>query len=232
MMKRHYRIGMALAALALLGGFSGPFSVWSGFRAPAPSDYRHADTTAPCPAVGLQNLSAERSAALLAALADVCDILADPEFARRIRNEPEWLADCLPGRRPGKPMAGAAVAAALAPPRTPFSVVARKPWRAVAVTNLNYPAIAIRKRRFDAWASGVPRRQAQMIETLAHEMAHLVPESDGSRRSLFKDGGHVDSSKPADAHKCLNSKLVSYDSGRIVADIWLEQRTAAAAAGN
>lgn len=219
---------MALTALILLGGFSGPFGVWSGFRPPAASDYRRADTTAPCPAVGVQNLSAKRSAALLAALADVCDILADPEFARRIQNEPEWLADCLSNKMPGKPVTGATVVAALVPPRTPFSVVAKKPPLADAVTNLRYQAIAIRTRRFDAWTSGVPRRQAQMIETLAHEMTHLIPESNGSLSSLFKDEDHVASRKPADAHKCLNSKLVSYDSGRIVADIWLERRTAAA----
>ncbi|NIJ39204.1 hypothetical protein FHR22_003938 [Sphingopyxis panaciterrae] len=174
-------------------------------------------------------MSAERSAALLAALADVCDILADPEFSRRIEREPEWLADCLSNKMPGKPVTGAAVIAALVPPRTPFSVVAEKPWQAEAVTNLGYPAIAIRKQRFAAWASGAPRRQAQMIETLAHEMTHLIPESEGSLRSLFKDEDHVDSTDPAKAHKCLNSKLVSYDSGQIVADIWLERRAAATA---
>ncbi len=171
--------------------------------------------------------STEQRGILLAALADVCSILADPEFARRAEREPEWLADCLRGGQPGRSVTGAAVVAALTPPRISFSVVARKPWGAVAVTNLGYQAIAIRKQRFDAWASGVPGRQVQMVETLAHEMTHLIPESEGSSQSLFKDEDHVDSVSAANADKCLNNKLVSYDSGRIVADIWLERRNAA-----
>ena len=218
----------AVGALAILGGSFGPFNVWSGFKRPTADDYARAATAAPCPAVGVQNLTADRRAILLAALADVCDILADPEFARRIEREPEWFADCLGNGMPGARVAVADVLAALVPPRHAFSVVARKPWWAEAVTNLSYQAIAIRKQRFDAWASGVPAQQAEMIETLTHEMTHLVPERAGSTASLFKDENHEDSQAESDRDRCLDSKLVSYDSGAIVAQLWLERHAAAA----
>lgn len=226
MAKIRFRIAAASAALILLTAGVWPFGVWSGFRKPEPTDYQRAETSAPCPAVGLQNLTPERRAMFLAALADVCEILADPEFSRRVQNEPEWLADCLSNGMPGRGASGAEVVQALTPPRYGFSVVAGKPWGADAVTNLYHQGIAIRKQRFDAWASGVPARQAAMINTLAHEMTHLVPESPGSMRSLFKDEDHVASNAEADRHKCLNSKLVSYDVGRIVAEIWLERQAA------
>lgn len=232
MVQRLWRIGFALGALATLGGSFGPFGVWSGFRKPVASDYVRAQTAAPCPAVGVQNLTAERRAILLEALADVCDILADPEFARRIEGEPEWFADCLGNGMPGTPVEGAAVVAALTPPRHRFSVVARKPAWAEAVTNLSYQAIAIRKQRFKAWASGVPERQAEMINTLTHEMSHLIPEQEGSIVSRFKDEDHVESDKPADRGRCLNSKLVSYDSGDIAAQLWLERKAVIASTGS
>lgn len=211
--------GVALFAVAmLLGAAAWPFSVWSGFRAPTDTSWVRIEGAATCPAVGVQNLDAAQTRLLLSALADVCAIYGDAEFARAVRAKSDWIMDCAPGGMAGQPIAAEAILAELVPPSRGFSVVARKPSGAEAVTNLHYQAIAIRKLRFEQWASPDANRRAEMIETLAHEMTHLVPEPAQPKVSLFKDSGHV--ANPTRPGQCADARLVSYGVGKIVKAIW------------
>jgi hypothetical protein len=215
------RLSLAAAAM-LIGVAASPFSVWSGFRYPTETSWVRAQGSVACPAVGVQNLDAGQTRLLLAALTDVCGIYGDAEFARQVRAKGDWIMDCAPGRMAGQPITGDAVLAALTPPSRSFSVVARKPSGAVAVTNLHYQAIAIRKLRFEQWASPDKNRRAEMIETLAHEMTHLVPEPTRPKVSLFKDKGHV--ATPTRSDQCADARLVSYGVGKIVKSIWLARQ--------
>ena len=98
-----------------------------------------------------------------------------------------------------------------------FSLVARKPFGAIAVTDIAKQRMAIKKGRFRGWNGDVEDR-ADMIETLAHEMTHLVPErgftgDPRDARYLYKDGGHGTSS-------CPDNQLVSYELGRIAGEVY------------
>lgn len=211
--------GLMLGATALvLGAAAWPFGVWSGYRYPTEASWTRSAARAPCPEIGIQNLDAERARLLLTALEQVCTILSDPEFERQVRTRTDWIMDCTSDGKAGQPITADAILAALVPPSHRFSVVARKPNGAVAVTNLHYQAIAIRKLRFEQWASTNIASRAEMIETLAHEMTHLVPEPQRPKVSLFKDEGHV--ANPTEPAQCADARLVSYGIGKIVADIW------------
>jgi len=98
-----------------------------------------------------------------------------------------------------------------------FSLVARKPFRAIAVTDIANQRMAIKKSRFHGWNGEVEAR-ADMIETLVHEMTHLVPErgftgDPSDALYLYKDGGHGTSS-------CPDNQLVSYELGRIAGEVY------------
>jgi len=98
-----------------------------------------------------------------------------------------------------------------------FSLVARKPFRAIAVTDISNQRMAIKKSRFRGWNGNVEAR-ADMIETLVHEMSHLVPErgftgDPSDAKYLYEDDGHGTSS-------CPDNQLVSYELGRIAREVY------------
>jgi hypothetical protein len=197
--------------------------VWDNYIRPSESSWRHPSTTAPCPRIGTQNLSPLNEATILEVAAQICETMHDPRFAERVRAEPVWLANCRTGFRPGRRVTADEVLSQINPPQIEFSAVASDPNGAVAVTNLGYQGIAISTGRFTGWQSGVPVKQQAMVTTLAHEMTHLVPQSPGSRTSLFRDRNHVE--RPGPLPLCYNHLLVSYDIGRIVGDLWRIRQT-------
>lgn len=98
-----------------------------------------------------------------------------------------------------------------------FSLVARKPFLAIAVTDIANQRMAIKKSRFQGW-NGDAEARADMIETLVHEMTHLVPASGftgdpSDARYLYKDDGHGTQS-------CPDDQLVSYELGRIAREVY------------
>lgn len=195
--------------------------VWDDFIRPAETNWRQPSTAVPCPRIGTQNLSAADEAVILDVAVQVCETMEDPRFAALVRAEPAWLANCEAEGRPGQSVTADEVLTAIMPRSIPFSIVAKKPWRAVAVTNLHYDAIAIRKQRFAGWRSGSIARRQAMVETLAHEMTHLIPESPDSIRSRFRDEDHVERVRPGSTEpRCYNNLLVSYEIGRIAGELW------------
>jgi hypothetical protein len=95
-----------------------------------------------------------------------------------------------------------------------FSLVVRKPAIAVATTNIGTRRIAVRESRFVGWRSGDPVRQAGVINTIAHEMSHLIFAQDG-QSFAYADKGHGSQS-------CPDSDLASYSIGDAAAAVWLD----------
>lgn len=213
--------GLAFVLVAATVTTQAMAGVWSGYIPPQQSSWRQPQTTAACPRIGTQNLSAADEAVILEVAAQLCETMEDPRFEALVRAEPAWLANCEVGGRPGQAIAAEDILAAILPRSIAFSVVAKKPWRAVAVTNLHYDAIAIRKQRFVGWRSGNIARREEMVSTLAHEMTHLTPESPDSIRSRFRDEHHVARVRQNSAdQRCYNNLLVSYEIGRIACQLW------------
>ncbi len=235
-----HRISLLIAAMALSGApataagraatatdtaerTSGS-ATWQGYRRPASGDWRTPVTAAPCPAIGVQNLDPGDIADLLAAVAEMCDALADPRFADAVTATDNWLVSCASAGVAGPSISGAAVLARLNPASIRFSLVLRQPMggrtseRTIAVANIGRQAIALRPERLARWRSGDPDQQFATIRTLAHELTHMVRGSGAVAQSLFRDRGHVRRSDAPDA--CLTDRLVSYGLGEAAGTVW------------
>lgn len=56
-----------------------------------------------------------------------------------------------------------------------------------ADTNTGTRKMRIEAWEFAGWASGDRKKRAVLVDTLVHEMTHLVPETAGSSVALFQD---------------------------------------------
>ena len=69
--------------------------------------------------------------------------------------------------------------------------------------------------RLKAWRAGGARR-GDLINTLAHEMTHMVPATAPGEIFRFQDDGHRKRKRPA-------LELVSYGIGDLVERLWLRK---------
>lgn len=198
-------IWIASAVALLLGGQSG-----SAMQNAQGSGYRSSGPRPPCPMVGVQRLSPEYAEIMIAAATEACALIQSPEFKAELSKEilrERCDDDAL--------ISGDQLHASLLSGLTDYWVLARKPWSAEAATHLGLRRMMIRKRRFEDWAAGGVRR-SYMIDTLVHEMTHLVPGEDGEEQR-FQDAGHG-------SDNCPDDKLVSYKTGEIAATVWRKTR--------
>lgn len=196
------RLSAAVMIVALSSTVSGCF--WRGFKEPTELDLRLASPIPGCPRIGTQNLSAQDSTTIIEATAAVCALIRSSAF-REVLQQRQFRERC---SSPAM-VSGAEVQQLLVAEFPNFSVAARKPPGSDAVTLAHGARMAIRPSRFDDWRAGGVRR-GWMVNTLLHEMTHLIPAEDGSR---FQDEGHGSAS-------CPNEALVSYAVGHIAQTIW------------
>lgn len=88
--------------------------------------------------------------------------------------------------------------------------------KVTAETSVAMSRISFRNERLEAWQSGDRARRASSINTLAHEMMHLIAKQGTNNRYKFTDAGQ---SMPW----CDRNSLVSYQIGQIVEEIWLRE---------
>jgi len=211
-----YRYLAALTLLTLAAcspGYPRPL-LWAGYQPPTEASLYPAIAAPPCPRVGLQNLSAAEAAVAKSAIDDLCRVIASPAFAAEIQGR-DWLATCGKDRSGNRDViAGEDVYRLYTTGIAPFSLRFRKPVNAVASTQIFQERIAIRKRRLADWSSGDPARMGETINTLAHEMTHMVwnDARDGFR---FQDQGHQGDTCPD-----TDILLVSYGLGNAAERVW------------
>lgn len=211
------RGALLLASTALLQG-----CVWSGYQARMADDALHG--RAPGPVVSLQNLRGTNYADVARdAVSAAQRVVAHPEFRREVRSL-SLLPTC-----DGEPrLSGEAVLASLGE-AFDYSLVARKPFRAVAVADIGHQRVAVSPSRFSRWPQGVGAR-AELIETLVHETLHMIPEPpvrkrDGDANGNMDEGEKAYESRYRDdghgAPGCRDDDLVSYRVGKIAGAVYM-----------
>ena len=193
------KIGALVGVLLLLSGCT-----WWDYE---PASVFQNTQIGGCPGIGTQNLDPSDADTILQAATAACRTINSPEFARRLKNL-ELREACDTEVR----ISGPEVLQLLRSGLPDHSIIARKPWRAEAVTDPANRRIAIRKQRFKAWRSGGTSGGA-LVNTLVHEWTHLVLDANGFVR--FRDRGHTGSKQG-----CPQNGLVSYRVGNIAQEVW------------
>ena len=195
---------IAISILALQG------CVWSGYltRTEGQTSYG----TPPGPVASLQNINNPKfKTNAIDALETAARVIQHPDFETSLKAR-DFRMSCESDMR----VKGSEIFDDLRRAFN-FSLVARKPFLAIAVTDIANQRMAIKKGRFEGWNRDMEAR-ADMIETLVHEMTHLVPErgftgDPSDARYLYKDDGHGTKS-------CPDNQLVSYELGRIAREVY------------
>ncbi|HEU0134817.1 MAG TPA: hypothetical protein VFR28_08335, partial [Allosphingosinicella sp.] len=207
-------VAALLAATAFVAACSPGYPrllLWHKFARHDPAAEVAVSADPRCPKIGPQNLREDEKAILLAAMAEVCAITLSDEFEREVRGR-TWLATCLGAK--GETISGDEVYRLFMGAR-PFSVRFRKPMNAEATTEIANERMAIRRARLKAWRAGGAKRGA-LINTLAHEMTHMVPATARPEIFRFQDSDHRKRKRPA-------LELASYGIGNLVEQLWLKR---------
>jgi hypothetical protein len=168
-----------------------------------------------CPAATLTNDNPQLREALRTAMADACAIFESATFRSRVESL-ELARKCplLPFRK-HQLIAGHDIYRGLAEgmPQAVSITAADVGWRStIATTNASTRSITIKPWRFSGWMNGSRDERGGMINTLVHEMTHLVERSPGAG-SYFQDGGQW-------TPWCNENLLVSYALGDAAEDQW------------
>ncbi len=149
----------------------------------------------------------------------VCDIMTSPGFKARL-TEKSWKTGCrrLPLLQQWS-ITGDELYRILDRDMAAFSLKSEPSRRSstVATTSVYDLRITIRPERFEGWRTGDMARKANMVNTLAHEMTHLIPVEDTNNLFRFTDSYNW-------LPWCSKGSLVSYGVGNLVEEIWLEQQ--------
>lgn len=176
-----------------------------------------AATNVRCPDATFTNEAPELREAFRTALADACAILESDQFratieslqlARKCPLLPFKKHKLLPGTEIYRKLAEGMPSA--------ITVTAKKVgWSStVAVTNATKRSITIMPERFTEWMGSDRSLRADMINTLVHEMTHLIEPTPEAGYSYFQDGGQW-------TPWCKQRLLVSYEIGDKAEDEWL-----------
>lgn len=87
------------------------------------------------------------------------------------------------------------------------SIVAKKPWFAEGLTDPVKSRITVNPDRVDAFKGRDIFQGSKLVETLAHELAHMIPERKGHTLPKYRDRGH--------GTECPQDELASYVVGRM-----------------
>ena len=156
-------------------------------------------------------LDTKRLNAIKDAAIEVDRIFAGDEFKEIIESS-SWIASCDNGK---KKVTGSEVFKDLQNLNVSVSIFANKPWRAEGLTDPVKSRIAINPERIDAFSQKDDDifQASLLIETLAHELAHMIPETDGETLPKYRDRGH--------GKGCSENELVSYVTGKLARAIWI-----------
>lgn len=211
---------VALAALSVAGCGYLPFHEQID---PPPEGSGHvvaAPDGSPCLKVYLYEPGPAERVAILGALREVCAVRRDPAFAARVRAESHWTAGCATDRTghqgPESIDAGEVVTRLVdaAIPDVHVLVYSSFGPRTNAATLARRRVIAIDPARVALWDSPDRATRSLLVDTLAHELSHLVLNADHSG-SAFRDD--ADCRRIAEA-----GDLVSYRIGYLTG-CWYEQ---------
>lgn len=187
--------------------------VTTDFTPPAIARANIADAQIRCPQATLTNDDPQLQEAFRLAMADACQVLESAEFRQRV--EASNLARMCPSfffsrhrLIPGADIYRSLVAGM--PER--FTVTAESlPRSTVAITTAASSSMRIELWKLTRWVSGGRSDRAGTVNTLVHEMTHLLrDQSDGS---YFQDGWQA-------APWCDADRLVSYNLGDAAAVQW------------
>lgn len=156
--------------------------------------------------VNAEGLNEKQQKAILEAMADVNDIIKSDAFRQMVIAK-TWLKSC--DSVDGKPdsISGDEVYKIISAASAKFTVIAKKPWLAVALTNREKGTVKIMPSRIADWDSRELLTKGELINTLAHELMHIISNE-------FNDRGHG-----SDA--CPDVDLVSYEIGNMAEIIWI-----------
>jgi hypothetical protein len=204
------KVGLILMMFCLVSSCKN--IAWIGYKKPLEKDFESLGASSNCMRIGVQNLDSLQRKAVLSAAAAVCKIFSDTAFKTRVVAQ-SWLLSC--DERDGnvQSVPGYEVLKIIDQKVSDFSVNPHKPWLAIAQTqrggnNININRIAIDPARISAWYSNDRKVKAQLVNTVAHEIMHLVSND-------FRDRGHGSAD-------CPDNRLVSYGIGNLAAEIWLQ----------
>jgi len=207
------KTSMALATMFSLSGCWITNAVlWQGYQKPSAQDFRPPVSDGECPRVGIQNLSAAQAEVVLQVMQEICKVQSSEAFKTEIMKKDNWLASCDKTPDGADQIPAQEVFEIVTGPKADFSILARKPFGAIAQIDPPKARIAIQKQRFLAWQSGSIIEKTELVETLAHEMTHFF-KPDGAVSYRFRDRGHGSA-------KCPDKDLVSYEVGNITKDLW------------
>jgi hypothetical protein len=174
----------------------------------------------PCPTAKLINRS-DLAAQFYEAMADACAVIQSAEFRDRVVAA-HFARKCPRLFTKRRLMEGTQVYRALtAGLPADFEVTLRKVGsRRVGAETIAYDrAMSIEPDKFTNWTAGDRRDRALTVNTLVHEMTHLVRESDTTVWPLFQDEGGF-------TPWCDADRLVSYALGEIAQEVWENQHPA------
>jgi hypothetical protein len=203
-----------LATLLLsLAPFVTTGCAWSGYV----KGLQHEVFTAPANSEPLMTVegylvqpnSADRQR-LREAIQETLLVLTDPRFAAAVRGYDGWI----PHVGAESTMTGDSVLdSILTHEYRNVQFLVNSPVNAIAVTNLgeHHHGIVIRSSQVRKWSLFAEAR-AELINTIAHEMTHLVPDPDTPCTMAYTDDGH-----DSDTEK----SLVSYRVGNIAECVFL-----------
>ncbi len=183
--------------------------------APVPPAQHGAALVRPaCPVMTTIGLSAAQEASARTALVQVCAIMASDAFAKEIATR-EWSPACpgfFLGRQPRTPAADVLHALTTETPAFTLQIGTFSNPKVTAVTQAWDRSITIIASRLNnAAANGEAR--AALVNTLGHEMTHLIPDPAAPTASRFRDRGQ---SMPW----CKGDLLISYGVGDIYEQLW------------
>lgn len=168
-----------------------------------------------CPVMTTVGLSAAQEATARAALAQVCAIMASDAFARQIAGR-EWSPAC-PGfflrKQPRTPAADVLHALTTETPAFTLQIGTFRNGKVTAVTRAGDRSITIIASRLNNAATANGAARAALVNTLGHEMTHLIPDPATPTASRFRDRGQ---SMPW----CKGALLISYGVGDIYEQLW------------
>lgn len=203
---------LASISVLLMSCVSGSI-VTTDFTPPAIARASIADAQLRCPHATLTNDDAQLQEAFRLAMADACQVFESAEFRQRVeasnlaRKCPSFFFDrhrLIPG-----PDIYRSLATGM-PDR--FTVTAEPlPRSTVAITNAADSSMRIELWKLTRWINGSRSDREGTVNTLVHEMTHLVRSQSGG--SYFQDGWQA-------APWCDADRLVSYNLGDAAAEQW------------
>lgn len=171
----------------------------------------------PCPQADLSRLAPARQATVARAIAEACRIAASPEFAVRLRERsldrrcPRFFA-----ARSYPVTADSVLASQAEIPAFAVIEEAHRNRDVTAVTRLGPRQIALRPSWIDRASAPGAAAFGDLVNTMAHEMLHLLPLEGQPSAYRFSDRGF---SMPW----CRGRALVSYTVGDLVESQWRQE---------